>query len=147
MPRTGRPPKPVEQKRAIGNPGKRALPKTENYLEPISSIPEPARPLLEPGREMWEKVWLSGARWISPYTDNELLLMTCEMVDERWNLRIRVLKDNSPKDRKGLRDLEKLIIHNLSLLGFSPADRTRLGLAEVKAQSKLAELLAKKDEL
>jgi len=147
MARTGRPPKPTELKRALGNPGKRPLPEPAYYLDGVTSLPEPTRPLLEPGREMWDKVWTSGARWISPNTDHELLLMTCEMVDERWNLRIQVLKQNSPKDRKGLRDLEKLIINNLSMLGFSPADRTRLGLAEVKTQSKLAELLAKRDEL
>jgi hypothetical protein len=33
------------------------------------------------------------------------------------------------------------------LLGFSPADRARLGLAEVKRQSKLDELMAKRDAL
>ena len=46
--------------------------------------------------------------------------------------------------RRGLRELDKLIVSNLSLLGFSPTDRMRLGVAEVKKQSKLEELLAKK---
>jgi hypothetical protein len=144
---SGRPPKPVEQKRALGNPGKRALPKPAQYLEPISDIPQPSRPLLKPGLELWERVWKMGAKWIIPNSDFELLLMTCEMVDERWNLRVKVMQDSSPKERRGLRELDRLIIGNLALLGFTPADRTRLGLAEVKAQSKLAELIAKRDEL
>ena len=57
-----------------------------------------------------------GQTWLSPQTDIELLLMTCEMVDERWNLRIKVLQDNRPEERKGLRDLERQLIGNLSLL-------------------------------
>jgi hypothetical protein len=73
--------------------------------------------------------------------------MTCEMLDERDDLRIKVATEGEPRDRRGLRELEKLIVNNLSLLGFSPADRTRLGLAEVRAQSKLAELMAKRDDL
>jgi len=73
--------------------------------------------------------------------------MTCEMLDERDDLRIKVATEGEPRDRRGLRELEKLIINNLSLMGFSPADRTRLGLAEVRAQSKLAELMAKRDDL
>ena len=38
------------------------------------------------------------------------------------------------------RDLEKQIFDLLSALGFNPAARSRLGLAEVKAQSKLEEI-------
>jgi hypothetical protein len=49
-------------------------------------------------------------------------------------------------DRKALRELEKNIVNNLSLLGFTPADRSRMGVAEVKARSKLEELRAKRDE-
>jgi hypothetical protein len=58
----GRPTKPVEVKRKLGNPGRRALPDTSaiQLLEPISSIPEPARPLLRYGREFWDKVWLQA---------------------------------------------------------------------------------------
>ena len=66
--------------------------------------------------------------------------MTCEMLDERWNLRIQVLRDNRPEERKALRDLDRQLVANLSLLGFSPVDRSRLGVAEVKRQSKLEEL-------
>jgi hypothetical protein len=87
-----------------------------------------------------------GQTWLSPQTDIELLLMTCEMVDERWNLRIKVLTDNRPEERKGLRDLERQLVANLSLLGFTPTDRSRLGVAEVKRVSKLEELRARTKE-
>lgn len=138
----GRPTKPVEVKRKLGNPGRRPLPDSEmvQYLEPISSIPEPARPLLKYGREFWDKVWASGLSWISPNTDSELLLMTCELVDERWNLRVKVMQNNDWRERRALREIDSRIISNLSLLGFTPADRSRLGVAEVKAISKMEAL-------
>jgi len=143
----GRPAKPVEQKRLIGNPGKRPLPPED----PLTSIvaaettPEPPRPLLKYGRELWDRVWDAGTPWISPNTDLEILTMTCELVDERWNLRVKVMQSDDPKMRRGLRELDRQIVSNLSLLGFSPSDRSRLGLAEVKAKSKLQELMDKKD--
>ena len=140
----GRPSKPVEQKRLIGNPGKRALPSNAMDLPRAIVDPIPGRPLLRYGQELWDKVWSAGVNWISPNTDVELLLMTCEMVDERWNLRIKVMQTDDPKLRRGLRELDKQIVSNLSLLGFTPSDRTRLGVAEVKAQSKLEELMERK---
>jgi hypothetical protein len=85
-----------------------------------------------------------GATWISPNTDSELLLMTCEMIDERWNLRVKVMQTDDARLRRGLRELDRQIVSNLSLLGFSPADRSRLGVAEVKAASKLEELMLRK---
>jgi hypothetical protein len=139
----GRPPKPIEQKRALGNPGRRPLPQEGSLvlLPSMYEVPEPPRPLItQAARDIWERTWSMGQTWLSPQTDIELLLMTCEMVDERWNLRIKVLQDNRPEERKGLRDLERQLIANLSLLGFTPTDRSRLGVAEVKKISKLEAL-------
>jgi hypothetical protein len=148
MAQMGRPPKPIEQKRLLGNPGKRALPKEQEIvlLPQATSVPEPDRPLLKYGQEMWERIWGLGLTWISPQTDIELCLMTCEMIDERWNLRVKVMGSDDAKQRRALRELDRMIISNLSLLGFSPTDRMRLGVAEVKKQSKLEELLAKRQE-
>lgn len=142
----GRPPKPIEEKRRLGNPGRRPLPEAGalQILPGAAAIPEPSRPLLKPGRELWDKVWEQGLNWISPNTDSELLLMTCEMVDERWNLRVKVMQSDDNKSRRALRELDRQIISSLSLLGFTPSDRTKLGVAEVKAASKLDELMARK---
>lgn len=148
MPR-GRPPKPLEQKRLLGNPGKRALPQEGTLVLLPSSyeIPNPPRPLVtEAGKEFWNKIWGMGQTWLSPTTDSELLLITAELIDERWALRGQVLKYNRPEERKALRDLERQLINNLSLLGFTPTDRTRLGVAEVKRVSKLEELRAKQNK-
>tara|TARA_R110001606_G_scaffold235104_3_gene383004 strand:- start:719 stop:1045 length:327 start_codon:yes stop_codon:yes gene_type:complete len=93
---------------------------------------------------MWDKVWDAGVNWISPNTDIELLLMTCEMIDERADLRAKVMATDDSTMRKGLRDLDRQLVTNLSLMGFTPSDRSRLGVAEVKAQSKLEELMERK---
>jgi len=145
----GRPSKPIEQKRLLGNPGKRPLTAGQEVeiLERASEIPEPTRPLLKPGRELWDRVWGSGINWISPQTDLELLLMTSEMVDERWNLRIKVMQTDDMQMARRLDNLTRLIVGNLSLLGFSPSDRSRLGVAEVKKQTKIEELIAKRNAL
>jgi len=73
--------------------------------------------------------------------------MTCEMVDERLLLRDAVLLENDSSMRRGLRELDRQIISNLSLLGFTPSDRSRLGVAEVKKQTKIEELIAKRNAL
>ena len=141
----GRPPKPIEQKRMLGNPGKRALPKQgEVQVLPASgAVPEPHRPLGDAGYAMWDRIWGAGIQWISPQTDIELLLMTCESLDERARLMELVASSGESKDRRALRALNSEITSNLSMLGFSPVDRTRLGVAEVTRRSKLEELMAK----
>jgi hypothetical protein len=140
----GRPPKPIEQKRLLGNPGKRALPNQNEIILMTQNdwMPEPPRPLLKYGQELWDRIWGMGATWVSDKTDLELLMMTCEMVDERWNLRVKVMQSDDHRMRRGLRELDRQIVSNLSLLGFTPSDRARLGVAEIKARSKLQELMA-----
>ena len=144
----GRPSKPTEIKRKLGNPGQRRLPNQSEIrmFEPVVSVPEPSRPLLKYGREFWDKVWLNGLQWISVNTDSELLLMTCELIDERWNLRVRVMQSNDWRERRALRELDSRLISNLSLMGFTPADRSKLGVAEVKAISKMEALKRRQAE-
>lgn len=142
MARTGRPPKPVEAKRRAGNPGKRALPERSNVvaISPAPGTPDPARPLGRDGLQLWDRAWRAARHWLAPDTDCDLLLLTCEQVDERAALRAVVLDGGDRDDRRALRELEKSIVSNLSLLGFTPTDRSRLGIAEVVAMSKLEEL-------
>lgn len=145
----GRPAKPIEQKRLLGNPGKRALPKEGSLVVLPMALerPEPHRELGEAGLALWERVWEKGLAWISPGSDVELLQMTCEMLDEREHLRRLVAEFGERDDRRSLRELDRQIVSNLSLLGFSPSDRSRLGVAEVKARSALEELRAQASEL
>ena len=103
---------------------------------------ESLRPLGDAGQQLWHEVFEVGGLWISSRTDIHLLQMVCELFDRREILREEFLAD--PTERKvnmSLLETEKLIQSSLSLLGFTPSDRSRLGLAEVKAKSKLEELM------
>ena len=141
------PPKPAELKVLQGNPGKRAL-KLNDGLAPLEyGRIEPLRPLSDSGLKLWNSIFGAGELWISIRTDTQLVQMVCEQLDRRD--RLRELWEANPSDRAlnmSLFDVEKAIVSSLSLLGFTPADRTRLGLVSAKTKSKLQELLdAKKD--
>lgn len=140
------PPKPLEQKRLTGNPGKRALPKEGNLvLIPQVENPEPLRPLKDTGLAFWDEAWGKGQLWLGR-TDKWLVQLTAEMLDEREELREIISQgsgEDTWRDRRQLRDLERSIVSNLSLLAWTPVDRSRYGLAEVKAKSKLAEFMEK----
>lgn len=139
------PPKPNEVKKKIGS---------KNYKEPVTDVvlpmseetPEPLRPLELSGKALWNRIWHGAQLWLSNRTDVELVQLVCEQLDERDLLRAFVLENMEAwHERAALRQLEKDIASNLGQLGFSPAERTRLGLAEVKRQSKLEELMSKKN--
>jgi len=138
------------------NPGKSAALKqligsrhagNENALEVsrVGRVPEPLRRLSGDGMDLWQRTWSAGQTWISQETDVELLQMTCEMTDEREVLRQFVMENvDAWHERKALRDLEKAVVVNLSLLGFTPSDRMRLGVTQVKKESRLDEMLARR---
>ena len=141
------PPKPIEQKRLTGNPGKRAMPKDgQLVVMPQVENPKPLRPLGKTGTAFWDEAWGKGQLWLGR-TDKWLVQLTAEMLDEREVLRKAVMAnakaEDSWRDRRQLRDLERSIVSNLSLLAWTPVDRSRYGLAEVKAKSKLAEFMEK----
>ena len=136
------PPKPIEQKRLIGNPGKRAMPSGLPMVE--GGYVEPQRPLDFAGMQLWQAAMTTGGNWIARNSDTQLLLMVCEQMDRRTDLIAKIEETQEWRLYRALHDLEKMISTNLSMLGFTPADRTRLGLAEVKTASKLDELIARK---
>jgi hypothetical protein len=83
--------------------------------------------------------------WVWRGVDRHLVALTAELRDERQEL--RELTDQQPENirlRAALRQLDKQLVSNLSLLGFTPLDRSRLGLVQVKTQSKLQELWERK---
>lgn len=147
MATAGRPPVPIEEKRRRGTLRVDRLPNGEpETLAQPQGLPEPPSGLLGKGLEFWGLVYDSG-RWISHQTDRTLVTITAELVEEREQLRALVIAN--PQDyrlRSGLRDLEKSLTSNLALMGFTPADRSRLGFAEVKAESKLEQLMKLRDE-
>lgn len=78
----------------------------------MSQPPEPPRPLASHGRSLWDRAWSTDG-------DVERLLIVCEQVDERQSLRLRVLRDNDPRERASLRALDRAISAGLSALGVA----------------------------
>jgi hypothetical protein len=141
MPPTGRPPKPIEQKRRTGNPGKRALPKAGTLAAVPAVAMEPDE--LDPATT-FAAVLDDGRVWLAR-TDAVGLAILRESLEERAELRDVVLSSGSADARKALRELDKQIVGHLSTLGFDPSARARLGLAEVKAATTLEKLRRSRD--
>jgi hypothetical protein len=139
------PPKPAELKILEGNPGKRAM-RLNDAVAPMEyGYVEPLRSLGTVGKQFWDSIFGAGELWISIRTDVQLVQLVCELLDRREVLREQWAAD--PVNRQinmSLLETEKQIVNGFSLMGFSPADRTRLGLVSAKTKSKLEELLAKK---
>ena len=93
---------------------------------------------------MWERIWQAGRSWVSGGSDLDLVLLVCESQDERVALRVRVLREGDWRDRVALRQLDTQITQMLSQLAFTPVERGRLGVAEVKRASAVEELIARR---
>ena len=148
MSTNGRPPLPLERKQKLGTLRPGRLPPaglTEvKRVQEEEGTPEPPAQLKEKGRELWSSVFANGG-WLWKGVDRHLVELTAELMDERHDL--RELTDQQPENtrlRAALRQLDKQLVSNLSLLGFTPSDRSRLGLAQVKTRSKLQELWEQK---
>lgn len=139
MARTGRPPKPIEQKRRTGNPGKRRLPSGAELVA-LPAIQREAVDLR--ADELLDEILAEGVPWLSRL-DGPALSILRERLEERQGLRDAVLAGTG--DRRALRELERQITESLSALGFDPVARARLGLAEVKARSKLEAIRASQE--
>lgn len=137
MARTGRPRKPVEQHKRNGTykPGRHGS--SLAVVAPIDSLPHEATP-----SDAFADVMANGVGWLAQ-TDAPTLALLRSSLEEREPLRDAAMA-GSVEARKMLRDLDKQIMTLLSQLGFDPAARARLGLAEVKAQSRLEDLRARR---
>lgn len=144
QPKTGRPrgnpAKPVEQKRLLGNPGKRPMPPQLSVMFGSSEPPDPPRPLGQAGTELWNRAWKAGRQWVDPGADLEVMLLLCEQTDERSQLRVKVIRDGERFERGALRALDAQIMAGLSALGFTPVDRARMGVGVDRELSALDDL-------
>lgn len=151
----GRPAKPAEVKRANGNPGNRPLPDAPlpgTGLQAATSTPTPPS-LGNDGQALWEHVWTAGRSWLSPDSDFTIIKMLCEAHDEHETIRRQlasgeVLRYYNTANGQivthplvtQLSNLRSQMTAWLAAIGFSPADRSRLGLAEVRIKDELDEL-------
>jgi hypothetical protein len=141
----GNPPKPAELKILQGNPGQHKI-RTNDAVAPLEyGYVEPLRPVGDVGKQFWDSIFGAGELWISIKTDTQLVQLICEQLDRREFLRNYVTEHPHEWHMfKQLNDIEVQVVKGFSLLGFSPADRTRLGLVSAKTKSRLEELMAKK---
>lgn len=138
MARTGRPAKPLEQHKRTGTWNATRHGKKQGALiaavEPVAS-----EPYEHDAAQVFVEIMETGAPWFAR-TDAIRLAMLRESLEER--ARLLPVAESSTEARRQLRDLNKEISEWLSMLGFDPAARSRLGLAEVKAASTLEKLRA-----
>jgi hypothetical protein len=139
------PPKPAELKMLQGNPGKRAI-RTNDAIAPLEyGYIEPPVELGVVGKQFWDSIFGAGELWISIKTDTQLVQLVCEQLDRRELIKEQIQADpTDPTWYRQANEVEKAIVTGLSLLGFSPADRTRLGLVSAKTKTKLEEIIAKR---
>ena len=125
-----------------GNPRQHKI-KTNDGIAPMEyGYVEPPADLRESGLELWNKIFGAGELWISIRTDTQLVAQVCRQLDRRDELSRRFWDE--PESRvvnMSLLETEKAVVNGLSLLGFTPADRTRLGLVSARTKSKLQELM------
>ena len=141
------PAKPLEVKRALGNPGRKKLPDVSATVSLRAGRVEPHQPLDWAGLLLWNRVFGAGLTWISPQSDVELLLLTCKQLDRQVVLeRQFVEKPDDYHVHRQLLDLEAAIVRNLSLLGLTVDARSKLGLAEIKAETKMQQLRNRQTE-
>lgn len=136
MSRAGRPPTPNEVKKRRGTARADRVPNLGNLAAVPAVAPEPVE--LKPADAL-EYVLTAGKIWLAQ-TDTLALAMLRESIEERAALRAVVIATQSVDARKALRDLDKQILSQMATLGFDPAGRSRLGLAEVKSATKLEQL-------
>ena len=151
---SGPAPEPTELTRKKGNPSRKKLPALASVtVLPASVSPAPAH-LSETQKELWDSIkrvafWISG-------TDEVTLQLLCEKLDRRASLIANLQSSDyvlfTPQGYAYANPLVGMIstIENeitklFSVLGLTPADRTRLGVGEVKARSKLDELIAQRN--
>jgi hypothetical protein len=156
---------PTERKRLLGNPGRRPLPEPAVILPAATEPPPPPiSGLLPATQQRWHAMWEVGLRWLSPDADAPMLVEVAHLMDECERMRAEIEKDGRLLEEpivtptghvvgirrvpnptvKMLREAERQLERYLMQLGFAPIARARLGLVEVRRQSKLEELLAKR---
>jgi len=146
QPIAGRPPKPNEIKRLMGNPGGRPLPdlNTISHLPMAKEIPAPPENLNESGLHLWNRAWGVAITWLSPVSDIESIKNASHLADANEAARERYMISTEPADAQAYVAINKAYTDALTSLGFDPVSRSRLGVAEVRAATSIDKLLEKR---
>ena len=148
-------PKPNEVKRLLGNPGGRKLPDQKNLIMLPQLAGQPPAHLSKIQKAKWAEL-RRLAPWIA-VTDEPLLTSLVEKMTRQKELSKKMKKSEFVLyTDKGyayanplfgmLSTVETEIFKLLCQLGLTPVDRSKMGVAEVKARTKLEEILSQKNE-
>jgi P27 family predicted phage terminase small subunit len=114
-------------------------------------VPRAPRGLARQGRTEWQKVWTAGF-WLKEDQDYHWVEQIARAYDDIASYREKVeevgliVTGYNGQDAANpliaeIRKCEATIRTCLSILGFSPTDRAKLGIAEAKARNALEEYL------
>lgn len=134
----GRPPDPIELKRRRGT---LRADRTPNLANLRAVAPMGVDHKRTTAVEAFEQA-VDQAPWLA-VTDMILVALVRDSLEERDLLGQGVLAGMG--DRRELRALNREVLDMLGSLGFTPRERARFGLAEVKADSTLERLRAKRE--
>jgi len=148
----GRPPAPLEVKRRRGRTattdsgGRQLAVVGEIVALPMADgVPPLPADVEAAGAELWKRIWAEGLTWISPTSDMAAAVEACMVADDLAVARRRYRATSDPKDASALAAMGKRFDEALSVLGFNPTARSRLGVAEVKRASALDKLLERRN--
>lgn len=146
---------PIEKKRLRGariRNGLAAVPVPEFALATVSltDLPKPPATLGECGQAYWTMFWDAGRRHLSEKHDSALVEKLCNAIEEVAFINVWLGHDVTRRFYetangqmvthplvKQKSELNAQITAWLSLLGFTPSDRARLGLAEIRVANEL----------
>ena len=153
---------PAEVQRAKGNTAKkkaRPAPTPEIALDVVSASAPVAPDWCDDyGVAVWDAIWVAGRRHLSEKHDVLLISLLVERLQDRRV--IRGWLGDHPENRwyvtangqvvthpavKQIDQIDAQVTGWLSMLGFSPSDRARLGLAEIRVANELDEFRRRKD--
>jgi P27 family predicted phage terminase small subunit len=123
---------------------------------PESTLEQPPAHLGEPGRTIWRRVAQHCKTWLAE-SDLDALRLLAENADRRGELMARLANDGyvlyTDKGYAYQHPAAGMLLQTetemrkwMALLGLTPADRSKLGVAEVKARTALEDLAHKRRE-
>lgn len=150
-------PKPLERIKATARDSThkadgRPIVKAQYQIIRRDDAPQMPRGLKTRGKREWLKIWASGP-WLNPEHDYAWVEQIARAYDDIDVFRRKIEEDGLVvRGSLGqpvahplvaeVRKCEQTIRTCLSVIGFSPTDRARLGLAEIKRETALQELIA-----
>lgn len=155
----GQPAIPLERRRATGQVND--LPDAPLPGEGLTGgeVPNAPETLNEHGLALWEHVWNAGKQWLAVESDRTIISLLCHAHQEAEELRlglengthqrVYVHANGSPVTTPWVTQLKELRVQMtawLAAIGFSPSDRSRLGLAEVRVRDELDDLKRRRDD-